>query len=328
MSGLSAVPDVPQNQMPRINPPRGPSQRIVDALADPEVARGLDATVERGIAGGGLDWYNTEPMRRRMSALVPSIDLDPKYARMMDVVAATSPRSRIPDNIRTASYYNNLLEQGEELPDTPAAGYGSLAQKLHLQNVKDIAQRGGWDVFKNPKPASFSTNLQGNQQNVTIDTHNFRLPGILARDPRFLENAIVPAKGAEPIRPKALLESGEMSLDDLAVRPAMWAAKPNPNEYGYYEKWQQERAKKMGISPAQYQAAMWLGGGEDTGLGSAAEPFVASVEARVRYTADRLGMDPEKVMDMYLTGQIPLLRDGGRVKRQRPAKRASAISAA
>lgn len=263
-----------------------------------------------------------------MAALVPSIDLDQKYARMMDVVAATSPRSRIPDNIRTASYYNNLLEQGEALPDSPAAGYGSLAQKLHLQNVKDIAQRGGWDVFKNPKPASFSTNLQGNQQNVTIDTHNFRLPGILARDPRFLENAIVPAKGAKPIRPKALLESGEVSLEDLAARPAMWASKPNPNEYGFYENWQQKRAKKMGISPAQYQAAMWLGGGGETGLGSAAEPFVASVEARVRYTAERLGMDPDKAMDMYLTGQIPLLRDGGRVKRQRPAKRASASSAA
>lgn len=45
----------------------------------------------------------------------------------------------------------------------------------------------------------------------------------------------------------------------------------------------------------------------------AAEPFAATLEARVRYTADRLGLDPEKVLDMLLKGQIPLLRDGGSV---------------
>lgn len=252
-------------------------------------------------------------------AAVAGPDVDANYARLMDIVAATSPRARVPDNIRTAAYYNYLMSQGLPIPEKPAGGYGSIAQGLHTQNVKGIAERGGWDVFKNPKPASFSTNLQGNQQNVTIDTHNFRLPGILARDPRFLETAIVPEKGAEPLRPKQMLESGEMSMDDLVARPAMWAAKPNPNEYAYYEKWQQDQAAKMGISPAQYQAAMWLGGGETTGLGSAAEPFLGTFEARVRYTADRLGMDPEKVLDMMLKGEIPLLAEGGAVDREKMA---------
>jgi hypothetical protein len=58
---------------------------------------------------------------------------------------------------------------------------------------------------------------------------------------------------------------------------------------------------------------MWLGGGEQTGLGSAAEPFLETVEARVRYTADALGMDAERVLDMYLKGEIPLLAKGGKV---------------
>ena len=194
-----------------------------------------------------------------------------------------------------------------------------MAQKLHTQNVRGIEDLGGWDVFKNPKPASFSTNLQGNQQNVTIDTHNFRLPGILAQDPRFLATSIVPEKGAEPYRPQKMLESGEMSMEDMVARPAFWDAMPNKNEYGYYENWQQEQAKKMGISPAQYQASMWLGGGEDTGLGSAAEPFLSTVDARIRYTADALGMDPEKVLDMYLKGEIPLLAEGGSVQREKLA---------
>jgi hypothetical protein len=312
-SRLSEVPDVPQVQMPRYSPARGPSERIVSALANPDVERGINETVERGIAGGGLEWYNTDPMMERMRGLMPSGDVAPNYARAMDIVAATSPRARVPDNIRTASYYNYLLSKGLPIPEKPAPGYGSVAQKLHTQNVQGVANMGGWDVFKNPKPASFSTNLQGNQRNVTIDTHNFRLPGILAQDPRFLATSIVPEKGAEPFRPQKMLESGEMSLEQLIDRPAFWEAKPNPNEYGYYENWQQEQAKKMGISPAQYQASMWLGGGEQTGLGSAAEPFLETVEARVRYTADALGMDAERVLDMYLKGEIPLLAKGGKV---------------
>jgi hypothetical protein len=311
-SKLSAVPNVPQVQMPRYAAPRGPSERIVSALGDPEVARGINETVQRGIEGGGLEWYNTEPMLDRMRSLMGS-NADQNYAQMMDIVAATSPRARVPDNVRSGSYYNYLLSQGLPVADKPAAGYGSIAQNLHTQNVRGIADLGGWDVFKNPKPASFSTNLQGNQQNVTIDTHNFRLPGILSRDPRFLAKSIVPEKGAEPIRPQKMYESGEMSLDDLVARPAFWESKPNPNEYGYYENWQQQQAKNIGVSPAQYQAAMWLGGGEDTGLGSAAEPFLSTVDARVRYTADALGMNPEAVLDMYLKGEIPLLAQGGAV---------------
>lgn len=313
-SRLSEVPPVPQTQMPRVVPPRGPSARIVDVLNDPQVAKGINDTVERGIAGGGLDWYNTEPLRERM---VDAADPAQAYSRLMDIVAATSPRSKVPDNIRTASYYNYLLSQDLPIPEKPAGGYGSVAQNLHRDNVRGIEARGGWDVFKNPKPASFSTNLQGNQNNVTIDTHNFRLPGILSRDPRFLATSVVPEKGAAPLRPQQWFEEGALSLEDAAQRPVFWATKPNPNEYGYYEKWQQDQAKKMGISPAQYQASMWLGGGEDTGLGSAPEPFIGTLEARVRYTADRLGMDPEKVLQLMVKGEIPLLAKGGSVKRPR-----------
>ena len=354
-SRLSEVPDVPQVQMPRTMPPRGPSARITEALANPEVERGINETVERGIEGGGLSWYNTDPMRQRLRGVVPSIDEDATYSRLMDIVAATSPRARVPDNVRTASYYNYLRSQGEDIPNKPAAGYGSIAQNLHRDNVLGLEERGGWDVFKNPKPASFSTNLQGNQQNVTIDTHNFRLPGILARDPRFLETSIAElAKTPESAlatltrqypglpedvaasavkqtgdkvsmtyKPKDWVEKGYIPLEDAVNDPALWAAKPNPNEYGYYENWQQDQAAKMGISPAQYQAAMWLGGGEATGLASAAEPFVGTFEARVRYTADRLGMDPETVMEMMLKGEIPLLAKGGSVQSDMAVKRAA-----
>ena len=346
-SALNRVPKVPQTQMTRYNPKRGTSARISDALSSRRVKKKIDETVERGAEGGGMAWYNTEPLLERLRVLRPG-SADEDYARLMDLVAATSPRSRVTDNIRTASYYNYLAEQGLPIANKPAPGYGSVAQKLHAGNAQRLRENGGWDVFKNPKPASFSSNLQGNQNIVTIDTHNFRLPGILSEDPRFLATSVkAGTKGdADAVmnalsmrfpglpdselarsvanfkpgkqdlaayRPQEWVKKGYVSPDAAAQDPVLWSTKPNNNEYGYYEKWQQDRAKRMGMSPAQYQASMWLGGGDDTGLGSAAEPFLRSVEARVKYTADMLGMDPDEVLEGFITGSMPMLAEGGRV---------------
>jgi hypothetical protein len=357
-SRLNEVPDVPQTQMPRYAPARGPSERIVSALADPRVVEGLNATVERGAQNGGLGWYNTEPLLERTRSAVGTTDAPAVFARLMDTVAATSPRAKVADNIRTASYYNYLRANGLPLPETPAPGYGSVAQNLHTSNVKGLEELGGWDVFKNPKPASFSTNLQGNQNNVTIDTHNMRLPGVLSEDPRMLapgyDELVKPAKGEKSIsrekvaadllakypnmkgpdldnflsklgkkkvtyRPRDWVASGSVSMDEALKQPTFWDSVPKDNEYGYYEAWQQDQAKKMGMSPAQYQASMWLGGAEDTGLGSTPEPFLKTFEARVRYTADRLGLPPEVVLEQMLKGETPLLAKGGHVDKAKLA---------
>jgi hypothetical protein len=347
---LGQVPNVPQFQLPRYQPPRGPSARIVDALNDPLVERGINETVERGMERGGREWYNTDPLFRRLVSSVGESEAPGEYARLMDIVAATSPRAKVQDNIRMASYYNYLLKNGIPIPNKPAPGYGSVAQESHMKHARNIGEEGGWNVFENPKPASFSSNLQGNQQVSTIDTHNFRLPGIISRDPRFLatsfDELVKPElnnrdkiigdlmaqypnmQGADldaftsklggpkpkvTYRPQDWLESGSISMDEAVDRPNFWASVPKDNEYGYYEGWQQDQAKKMGMSPAQYQASMWVGGGEDTGLGSVAEPFLKTFEARIKYTADRLGVSPDIVMEKMLKGEMPLMAQGGSV---------------
>lgn len=346
LSNLDRVPNVPQHQMPRYVPPRGPNARMVDALANPEVVQTINAAVERGIAGGGKEWYNTEPVLDVMRGIMPTIDAPQEYAGMLDLMSATSPQSRVTDNIRIGSYYNYLRAQGLPIPPKPAGGYGSKAQDLHRSNSIGLRELGGWDIFKNPKPASFAQDLRGNQEVVTIDTHNMRLPGIASGDPRFLSTSISePAKDPEaalaalrrnyPGLPEAVVQGalqnkkggpkiiyapqswvndGYISMEAARKDPALWVGKPNENEYGYYESWQQDQARKMGISPAQYQASMWLGAGDETGLGSAPEPFAATFDARIRYTADQLGLDPEKVRDMMLRGEIPLLAEGGPVR--------------
>jgi hypothetical protein len=342
-SRLNEVPDVPQVPLDRYVPARGTSPRMRDALSNPVVEEGLNATVARGLESG-VPWYNIEPLRQRAESIGVGPD---QFGRFTDIIAATSPRAKVPDNIRTASYYNYMQETGQPIAGNAPAGYGSIAGNLHRDNVLELQRNGGWNVFKNPKPASFSQNFQGNQYVATIDTHNQRMPGILSRDPRFLETSIAelvrPGTSRDQVaanllasypnmrpehlddflrnvdsdkprvtfRPQQWVNEGSISMDEAVRDPGLWSSKPNENEYGAYEAWQRDQAEKMGLSTAQYQASMWTGGAAETGMASPPEPFLRTIESRVLYTAERMGLDPEMVLDRFLKGSIPLLSVGG-----------------
>lgn len=96
-------------------------------------------------------------------------------------------------------------------------------------------------------------------------------------------------------------------MEQALSRPQYWEPVPSAREYGQIERWIQREAKEMGITPAQFQASMWLGGAEKTGLKSPLEPFMKTFEARVKYTAMRLNKTPQEVLDLFVSGEIPLL---------------------
>lgn len=350
LSALNQVPNVPQFDLARTVPARGPSERIQDVIGRADVQQGLNEAVQRGLQMGGSEWYNTDPIRLGMQAARGSSYNPSQYGQLIDVISGTSPGLKVPDNIRTGSYYNYLLERGLPIPDKPAAGYGAKTQGSHVKHVRNVEAGNPWSVLENPKPPSFSQNLQGNWRPITADTHNFRAPGILSQDPRMLatstQELVNPKKldvGAieasmraqhpnfrdddmsaflsrlgepKPVlvyRPRDWLKSGSISMDEAVNQPTYWSSQPAANEYGFYEKWQQDQARKMGISPAQYQAGMWVGAGDITGLGSPPEAFMHTFEDRVLYTADQLGLRPELVRDMILRGEIPMLASGGPV---------------
>jgi hypothetical protein len=108
---------------------------------------------------------------------------------------------------------------------------------------------------------------------VTVDTHNARLWG----------------------------------MTDTKGRPI---DKPAKTEYGYMERLQQDEARKLGMTPAQYQASAWIGGGEQTGLKSSADPFLKVLEDRIRFTAERTGETPQQVLQRFLMGQNAPGRQG------------------
>jgi hypothetical protein len=302
--------------LPRYDPARGTSDRVADALASRKVKNRLTAAAERGAEMMPESWYRTGPLFERFQQEMS--DPEKAYELLMGLVAATSPRSRVPDNIRQASYYNNFLARnGMPIPDRPAPGYGSVAQKLHVQNVRNVLGP-GLDPLQNPKPASFVENLLGNEQPVTIDTHNFRALGMASEDPRFLATSVqVPRRmddGTEVydyVKPQEMYNAGELTMKDALKRPTYWATAPNANEYKAYEDAQHKMAAKVGMSPARFQETMWVGAGPTTGLGSPPEPFLRTLASRIHYTAAQMGADPEVVLQKFVKGQIPLLSATG-----------------
>ena len=309
-SRINEVPDVPQVDLPRYAPPRGTSPRVQDLITNPAVAQQMLNKIEEGRNINAQTFYYNEPLRQAFISELGKRKGDPAFARYMDYVAASSPRSDVEANARNASYYYMLQQQGLPVPAKGGVNpqpYGHMAQNLHRLNAERIRSGDYFDAIKNPKPLSFSANLQGNFAPVTVDAHAFKLPGMLARDPRFLATSVGLDKGVT-VYPQRMFNSGEINMEDALARPVYWASKPNANEYGAMEQYYKQLAQQAGMAPAQAQAAAWAGGGPMTGLASVAgDPFMRSVENRANLTAARRGISPQEALSRMIRGREPLL---------------------
>lgn len=314
-SRLSEVPKVQQFDLPRYQPARGVPARVTEMMANPDVRNAVLQTISEGVQKGGAKWYNADPLRDKFIEKLGADAGDAAFRKYMDLVAATSPRSDVGTNVRNASYYYQRAMSGQPMPEVGEKNpqpYGHMAQKLHQMNAQRVAGE-GWDPLQNPKPASFVENLVGNQAPVTVDTHAYRLPAILARDPRFLEISFKPEKDVPPMNIQKMVESGKIPFEEAVKRPAYWQSQPKENEYGAMEQYYKSLGKELGLTPAQTQAAAWVGGGKITGLQSdESKPFLQFFQDRIFKTAAETGMDPKDVLDKFIKGEATLRAEGGR----------------
>jgi hypothetical protein len=319
--------DVPQTPMERYVPKHGVTDRLADAIANKKVQQGVRESVETGLKFGADKWYHNEPVRREFIKELGEVRGPIEYARFMDMVAATSPRSDVPTNIRNASFYY-MMSGKKGLPEELPYPYGHVAQNLHRQNYATVTSPEGWDIFKNTKPASFSANLQGNLVPGTMDTHAFRNIGMRTKDPRFLETSVSAKykQGTDPakdtivnkygertgdtvvFRPQELHEGGKLKMKDALQIPYFWSAKPRANEYGAAEKFYSEVGRDFKLPTADAQGAAWAGGGQLTGLGTVpTHTFPQLLNERILYTAKMRGEDPSKTLSDFIRKKAPLL---------------------
>tara|TARA_R100000306_G_C4350001_1_gene129618 strand:- start:83 stop:316 length:234 start_codon:yes stop_codon:yes gene_type:complete len=62
----------------------------------------------------------------------------------------------------------------------------------------------------------------------------------------------------------------------------------------------------MGLTAAEFQASLWFGAESMTGVESPAERMIDTIEKRVRYAAEQLGVEPKIIFEQYIKGEIPL----------------------
>jgi hypothetical protein len=299
--------------------PKKVPDRTVDLLSRPDVHDKMVAGVERGIPV--KDWYETGPLRKSFEDQLGTGAGLGKFDQFIDSVAATSPRSDVGTNVRNASFYygkaqptpGNPVPSIADLGDKNPVPYGHLAQNLHRMNAEKSVFPGGsgLDFKANAKPISFAANLKGDPSVATIDTHAFRAPAMAGADPRFLERSFLNEKGATPRNIMEEHAAGQVPMSEALGRGAFWQSKPLPTEYAAFEEHYKKIGQELGLTPAETQAAGWVGHGQTTGLESAPKSFMDFVEERILKTAKERGMDPKDVWKMAVSGKMPLLSAGG-----------------
>jgi hypothetical protein len=310
-----ALPNRPA--VPRYDPSlgrgRGPSARVVDAFNNPKVIQGFKDYIAKGAKDLPDNWYANDPIFKVYQEEWGPQAAD-KFFNQMGYQAATSTGSAVPDNIRTGSYYNYLAEQGIPFPEKPLPGYGSKYQVSHRDTALDLLTTGGVDALANPKRASFTENLVGNEDLLTADKHFVRLLGMLTEDPRWLKTSAKVSRGGQEVivRPQEMFKNGELTMEQAQKDPQIWEERPNANEYKYMEdQFRHQIAKPMNYSVADAQGKAWVGAAEKTGMASPAATWGQLLRQRVQYTADRLNVDPQVILRKFVRGEIPLLEIGG-----------------
>jgi len=268
---LSQTPDVPQSALERYDPPRGMPKNL-DQLFNKETAQRLSEAAKKGEQAGGRDWYNLDPLRQAyIDELGPEVG-DATFRAYVDKIAATSPRSTVAANIRRSSYLQQLDQQGKPFAGLTnqdmPAGYGHLAHQTQDHLLQDLQASGRFDAVNRPKTSSFAENLKGNQTPMTIDTHNF---AAVKGDPK---NKVSPSK----------------------------------TQYRYLEDFQAEIADKLNMTPAQFQASVWMGA--DTGVADA-RPFMEVFDDVVARTAKRNDESKKQALTKFIKGEGALYGLGG-----------------
>lgn len=208
-----AAPDRTTYSLRRFAAPQGDSariQRLEEKLTNqPELADDLRRIVRAG-EDIGREWYNTEELRDMFIAELGKKKGDEAWREYLTLVGATSTGSKVPPNIRNASYYftenrpgpnkgpdglltmqTDELIAGDRLPPK-GSGYGHKMQRNQAKNVGNY-YAGDWgataDPRLNPKPRGFTQSLLGSAANIAADKHFMRLMAMKSDDPDFLHTS-------------------------------------------------------------------------------------------------------------------------------------------
>lgn len=284
MPNLAPIPGVEQVPLTRYSSPRartdvmrGFSQRKPQIMAD--VARGMQNDAHR--------WYHGEPIRQQFIYELGDQAGNERFNLFADMMAGTSSSAPVVPNIRKASYYMREGLEGR-LPfddvvsyddakkwvkaNPPPEGYGSVGQAMDAYWAMKYLRGEQFDGLLTASAAhkvpSFGENIRGNLMPWTGDRHEAARLGMPAK--------VVDGK-----------------LEKQPLPPAAY-----PVAEGLARKW----AGEIGLMPAEFQSARWMGGAARTGVRSTDPSLPHALETAVMNQARRTGEDPGVVLRNFIRG--------------------------
>ena len=321
------TPEVAQKAVERYIPKRGAPERVERLLKNRGAFDRAGVWASDGLTDDGLGWYNMEPLRHEFVSRLGEEQGNANFNRYIDLMAATSAGAKTNANARIASYYYVNGMDGQPVPIPPkGSGYGHKAQNLHNTNANQILQGGGLDPIQHPKRFTFAENLKGNWEPVTVDKHNIRAWGMASRDPEWVANKLEYTQVGAPefwneakfgpwepksFSPRKHVIENRMKWDDIP--PTWFEGAPTKTEYAALERLNQKLSDQLGVPPAAGQAALWLGAGPVTGLGSPPVSMMRTMEEVLLDRAKKRGETPTEVLDQFIRGVRPLAVGGASV---------------
>lgn len=195
------------------------------------------------------------------------------------------------------------------------------------------AARTRW-LQANPKVKGFGNDLLGDDTNIAADMHFMRMLGMADGGTDFLSDKaalsvdnmaqVVSAYGpkikkyvttrqvnGKPVSTinlkKAASEGAIKDTTPFQSMPTAWSDTPSATEYAAYENMANRVAARYDMTPSQFQASLWMGAGDITGLadesqGTFMELFRRSLDNR----ADQRGLSRREMLDDFLKNKATL----------------------
>lgn len=236
-----------------------------------------------------------------------------------------------PLNTPTNYNYGHVM-QGNHAKNVLAQSRGEWEPKMPEGLTK--GQQSDW-LKANPKVKGFANDLLGSEANIAADKHFMRMLAMSDGGTDFLtEQAQLSASNLEKLRAiygealepyiktrktgtgalvvetnlaKAVKDGVITDTAAFSDMPTAWLDVPKDGEYAALEEMAQRMGKRYGMTPAQFQAALWMGAGDITGLadesqGTAMELFRRTLDKR----AKERGLTREQMLSEFIMNRAPL----------------------
>jgi len=187
----------------------------------------------------------------------------------------------------------------------------------------------------NPKVKGFGNDLLGDDTNIAADMHFMRMLAMADGGGDFLnnqaklsaENAAIAAEAIGPKKIKKYTTTRKVNgkpvseinlfkawqdghIEDTSVfqkMPTAWSDTPKANEYAAYEDMANRVAEAYGMTPAQFQASLWMGAGEMTGLADESQgTFMNLFRRSLDKRAEERGLSRKEMLLDFLQNKAPL----------------------